>query len=524
MLERGRDRPRSHAARSWLGLAIAGCLAAVLGASPASGASSWSRPVNVSGGIRIGEDSPLVRVDSAGNATALWQQYRGGKSFYASAVRQVGGTWSTPSPFFSDLEDASGLQLAVDTLGNETTVWGRHVGRSWAVQSATRAVGGTWSAPVTLSAAGAGSAIVAAGPEGNVTAVWLLEREEGWRSVVQSATLSAGGSWSAPVTLSPPRKDARSPQIAFDHQGGATVVWEEEYSGAVESATRSSGGIWSAPVTLSAPGVRAAWPQVAVDSQGDATAVWTGVVFSGGRAESRRIQTASRPVGGSWSAPVSISGPGHRQVQDPQIAVSPQDEATAIWQRSNGSYLVVQGATRSAGGGWSRPVDITTGPGRGGQHLQLVVDSWGHATAIWEGYDTRPGPNFAIQAAKHPPAGAWSRPTDLSRWTKSLGEPQIAVDPQGRATAIWVIGTKGGAVIQSATSGGGGHAARSLLRVKGRDGRRAFPGSRRDAPGHPSAAGRARWPAARSDPLRGSRRSARNRPGRSPVRERRSAA
>jgi hypothetical protein len=80
------------------------------------------------------------------------------------------------------------------------------------------------------------------------------------------------------------------------------------------------------------------------------------------------------------------------------------------------------------------------------------VDPWGNATAIWEGYDTRSGPKFSIQAAKHPPGGAWSRPTDISRWAKSLGEPQIAVDPQGGSTAIWAIEAKGGAVVQSVTS------------------------------------------------------------------------
>lgn len=439
---------RTHAPHSWfLRLTIAGCLAACLVASPASAAPGWSRPMNVSEAMSIGEESPLVSVDSAGNATAIWQRYRGGKPIYESAVQQAGGPWSTPSRFFGGLEDVYGLQIAVDPLGNETAIWGRRVGRSRVVQSSTRSVGGIWSAPVTLSASGAGSALVAAGPEGNVTAVWLLEREEGWRSVVQSATRSAGGTWSAPVTLSPPRKAAQYLQIALDPQGGATAVWREEYSGAIESSTRTSGGIWSAPVALSANGVVGGWPQVAVDSQGNATAVWAGSAST-----SRRIQTATRPAGGTWSAPVSISKAGHRHVQDPQIAVSPQGEATAIWQRSNGSYLVVQGATRPAGGGWSRPVDITTGHGRGGQHLQLVVDSWGNATAIWEGYDTRPGPNFAIQAVKHPLGGAWSRPTDISRWTRSLGKPQIAVDPQGRSTAIWAIGTKGGAVIQSVTS------------------------------------------------------------------------
>jgi hypothetical protein len=448
------NRSRIRVPHFWfLLLTVAGFLAAGLVASPVSAAPNWSRPVNVSGVMSIGEEPPLASVDSAGNATAVWGRYRGGKLVYEIAVRQAGGPWSTPSRFFGGLEDAYELQIAVDPLGNETAIWGRRLG-SWVVQSATRSVGGSWSAPVTLSAAGAGSALIAAGPEGNVTAVWLLEREEGRRSVVQSATRSAGGSWSAPVTLSPPRKAARSPQIALDPQGGATAVWEEEYSGAIESSTRSAGGSWSAPVTLSADGIVGDWPQVAVDSQGNATAVWAGRASDGSRIgiQSRRIQTAIRPAGGTWSAPVSISKAGHRHVQDPQIAVSPQGEAAAIWQRSNGSYLVVQGATRPAGGGWSRPVDITTGHGRGGQHLQLVVDSRATATAIWEGYDTRPGPSFAIQAAKHPPGGAWSRPTNISRWAQSLGGPQIAVDPQGRSTAIWAIGAKGGALIQSAVS------------------------------------------------------------------------
>jgi hypothetical protein len=443
---------RTHGPRSWFSrLIVAGCLAAGLVAPQASGAAGWSHPTNVSGVVSIGEEAPLLNVDSAGNATVVWQRYRGGKLGYESAARQAGGPWSTPARFFGGLEDAYGLRIAVDALGNETAVWERHLGRSWVVQSATRSGGGSWSVPVTLSAAGADSALVAVGPEGNVTAVWLLVREEGWRSVVQSATRSPEGIWSAPVSLSAPRKAARSPQIALDPQGGATVVWEEDFTGAIESSTRSSAGTWSAPVSISARGVGGAWPQVAVDSQGNATAVWAGAINSGSRGREYRIQTASRPPGGSWSAPVSISKPGHRHVQDPQIAVDPQGEATAIWQRSNGSYLVVQGASRTAGGGWSKPVDITTGPGRGGQHLQLAMDPWGTATAIWEGYDA-PGPHFAIQAAKHPPAGRWSRPTDISRWTSGLGEPQLAVDPQGRATAIWSIGVKGGSVIQSAGS------------------------------------------------------------------------
>jgi hypothetical protein len=108
---------------------------------------------------------------------------------------------------------------------------------------------------------------------------------------------------------------------------------------------------------------------------------------------------------------------------------------------------------RPAAGNWSAPVDISAHHGQGGDHLRLVVDSSGNATAVWRGYDSNNG-SFAIQGAKRPPSGSWSRPTDISRRTKSIGEPQIAVGPQGIATVIWVIGARGGGIIQAATSVG----------------------------------------------------------------------
>jgi hypothetical protein len=83
-----------------------------------------------------------------------------------------------------------------------------------------------------------------------------------------------------------------------------------------------------------------------------------------------------------------------------------------------------------------------------------VVDSWGNATAVWKGYD-RSRHNLAIQAATRPLGGGWSPLTDISnRVTRHRGisEPQIAVDPQGISTVVWVIGARGGGIVQAATS------------------------------------------------------------------------
>lgn len=441
----GRARPRS--AHSWLlRIAIAGCLAACLVASPARAARTWSRPMDVSGVVKLGEEPLQLAVDSQGNATAVWHSLRGGSVIVESAVRRVGRRWSAPFRLFDDATNPfASLQIAVDPLGNATAVWERHEGRSFVVQSATRPVGRSWSAPVTLSKAGAGSAVVAVNPVGEATAVWLLERDGGNRSVVQSATRPAGGSWSAPVDLSPMRQDASFPQLVLDPQGDATAIWEEEQSGAIRSATRPPGGSWSAPVALTAVGETAHFPQLTFDAQGNAIAVWQGYAPRGSV-----IRSATRPAGGSWSAPVRLSEP-RRFAQDAQIAVDPRGDATAIWARSNGRNLVIQGAMRPAGGSWSAPVDISAGDGQGGEHPRLVVDSLGDATAVWKGYDRKRG-TFAIQGATRSPAGRWSRPVDISRRAGDVSEPQIAIDPQGTSTVIWAIGARGGGIVQAATS------------------------------------------------------------------------
>jgi hypothetical protein len=338
-------RLHTHAPRSWLlRLTIAGCVAAGLVAPPASAAPGWLRPVNLSRPEKVAIDTLSVIVSSQGNATAAWQLYGSGENdIVKSAVRRADGSWSTSHR----VSDIYASQIAVDPVGNMTAVWEAPEGHSFVVQSATRPAGGSWSAPVDLSKEGAGSPQVAVDPEGEATAVWLLEREGGNRSVVQSATRPAGGSWSAPVDLSPVKQDAWSPQVALDPQGGATAIWEEETRGAIQSATRLAGGSWSPSVKLSAAGEVGFAPQVAMDSQGNATAVWEGR-RNGSRGS--LIQSATRPAGGSWSAPINLSTPGGK-AREAQIAVGPQGDTTAIWARSNGRDLVVQGAMRPAGGG-----------------------------------------------------------------------------------------------------------------------------------------------------------------------------
>jgi hypothetical protein len=190
---------------------------------------------------------------------------------------------------------------------------------------------------------------VTTGPDGTTTAVW--ERDNGAYDIIQAATRPPGGSFGAPVDLSAPGLDGNVPQITTAPDGTATAVWER--FGTIQAATRPPGGSFEAPVDLSAPDETAYYPQITTAPDGTATAVWPGSDFS-----DRIIQAATRPPGGSFGAPVDLSADGGNALR-PQIAAAPDGTATAVWERDNISDRIIQAATRPPGGSFGAPVDLS---------------------------------------------------------------------------------------------------------------------------------------------------------------------
>ena len=134
----------------------------------------------------------------------------------------------------------------------------------------------------------------------------------------------------------------------------------------------------------------------------------------------------------TWLAPVDLSD-GGQNAAAPQVSVDPQGNATAIWYRPNATNSVVQAATRAPGGAWQTPVDLSA-PGQNAFDPQVSVDPQGNATAIW--YRDNGG-NYVVQAATRAPGGAWQTPVDLFVTGQTAYAPQVSVDAQGNATAIW---------------------------------------------------------------------------------------
>jgi hypothetical protein len=310
---------------------------------PAGG--SWSAAQDLSTAGQNAQQ-PDVAVNAAGDAVAVWSRFDGTNNIVQAAVRPVGGSWGAAQDLSATGQNAVDPRTAVDRLGDATAAWSRFDGTNNIVQAAVRPAGGSWGAVKDLSAMGqnAFDAHVAVDGLGNATVAW--RRFDGANYIVQAATLPAGGSWGEVKDLSAAGQSAFKSHVASDAAGDVTAVWERldgEHS-IVQAATLPAGGSWGSPQDLSAAGQNANDSFVAVDAQGDVIATW---YRSNG--ENTIVQAAVRPAGGSWGGPHDLSATG-QNATNARVAVDGQGNAAAVWTRFDGEHNVVQAAGYAAAG------------------------------------------------------------------------------------------------------------------------------------------------------------------------------
>ncbi len=294
-------------------------------------------------------------------------------------------------------------------------------------------------------------------------------------SALVGATLVAPPAGAAvtwqPVTnlfadLSAAGGSAQTPAVAVDSRGDATAVWTR-WNGTqsvVQASTRPAGGTWSVPVDL-AQGPSVFNPRLTVDPSGNATALWR--VRDVGRSV---VQASTRSAGGAWSTPVDLSVDTavdvSQQTDVPQVAVDAAGTVTATWSRfeskpSEAFTHVVQAATRQSDGTWTAPVDLST-PGQHARTTDLAVDPAGNATAIWVA-------GSVVQSATRPAGGSWAAPVDLSSIAGPRANPRVVVDPAGTVTAVWGTFTTTYGIQTATRSPGAAWSAPADLSAPGQD-------------------------------------------------------
>jgi hypothetical protein len=401
---------------------------------------------------------PQIAIDPTGRTTVVWDAPYGHHHVVQVATRPAGGPrFDAPVNLSVDARETFDPRVVVDRAGDATLVWIASTGRGRpVVQAVTRRAGGsTFASPVTLSdpAYAANAAFksdalsVASNANGDMVVAWQAHRVHGdpYSHVVQAATRTAGGSFSAPVTLSDPAHDAQDPVAAIDAHGDATVAWDNDtHADApfVQVATRQAGGRFTGPVTLSGTGDDAFSPTVAMDGAGNAVAVWhvlRAIEHPTDPDENTRfvLQAATRPAGGTFGSPVTISNAALNS-EDPELAFDPAGNLTVVWAEGTLSRgTAVQAVTLPAGRTtFTRPVTLPHQI-RDAEDPHVVFDRRGNALVVWLADDGIEIPKAALRAAR---SSHFSAPFRLARPLESAMENaaiRVAIDAAGRATVVW---------------------------------------------------------------------------------------
>lgn len=405
------SRPGDHASGPRVAVDGSGDAVAVWTATPGENASavivqsaarpvagSWQRPVTIS--TRGSASSPEIAVDAKGNAIAAWTSYSRHRSSVQAAARPAGGRWSAPVRLSAAGETAAVPHVAFDARGNALAVWQRtRAGRS-SIRSARRPAGGRWGRSVAVARISPGGGAefatprVAVDAKGNAAAVWT-NVTSGNMGAVQAALKPAGGAWRAPATLSAGNGRSFAAQVVIDGAGNVVAAWLDYTGRLVRAAVHAPGGHWGRPKLLSRPRRVAGGPMLATGGRATTIAVWPNLAYAS-------VASATRRAGGGWQAPVDVAG-GVDAFSTP-VALDADGDAVAVWIGDDGGSE--QGAVRAAGGGWQAPADLAPrlpGIEASGANISVAVDPAGrNAVAVW----SRPiGAGSVVQATARPLAG-----------------------------------------------------------------------------------------------------------------------
>jgi hypothetical protein len=391
-------------------------------------------------------DQPQVAVDAGGNSVFVWRRLDATTDCSGAPClriqtrsRSAAGVLSPIQTLSASGQHGSLPQVAVDAHGNAVFVWQRFDGTNLRIQARVRSAAGTLSGTQTMSAAGQSAEYPQVAVDANGKAVFVWERWDGAAERIQARTRGADGTAGSTQTLSATGLDAIYPAVAADPNGHAVVAWEI-FDGAnerIQARTRSADGTRGSTLTLSAAGKDAASAHVAVDPNGNAVFAWLG---SDGTVQ--RMQARARSAAGTLSSTQTLSDPG-KNAFEPRVAVDANGNAVFLWQRFDGIDNRVQSRARSAAGILSATQTLGSTGTSTAMRAQLAVDAQGNAVAVWEHREGTAVCCLRVEARVRSADNTLGVTQVLSASGEDAQEPDVAVNPNGVAVAVWEETTNG---------------------------------------------------------------------------------
>jgi hypothetical protein len=386
---------------------------------------------------------PEIAFDGDGSGIAVWIQSDGTNWTLWTDTYKPGLGWAAASKLpVTSTEGLDTPSLALDGKGHGVLVW---------VQSETMRKN-LWSAPYAAGSFGTAARVetddtldvveptVAIDPNGNGYAIWTYT-DGTHRSIWGNRWRSAGLGWAGARSIAgTDMVNASTGHVAFDGNGYGNLVWiqidltDGGYSWPSVWSSRYDPLLgWQTPLKLD-DAVFATLPTVAVEPAGGGLALWQ-------RWDTANIVVIARGLsGGAWGASSSISLTDSDIYPSPpaaQVALSPLGNGSAVWALTRDSgYEVWADIFDPATSQWGTATKLSPASSTFSA-TATALDPNGNGFALW--FDTATGNARTIYAERILNSGGLTKALTLSSdVTPALeSDPQLAIDSQGRALAIW---------------------------------------------------------------------------------------
>lgn len=340
----------------------------------------WSSIVNLSA---AGVDASHAHnaLNNSGQGVVVWE--RGGEIQAITFTFGVG--WSTPETISSVSDTCSIPQVEINDSGQTVAIWKRQNGSTYDIQVATLLFGGSWSAPTslcTLASADVNFPCAAINASGQVLAAWT--HSDGSNFIVEAATLTFGGAWSAPTALSTTGMDATDTRVVIDNTGNMAVLWIR--NDVIQSILGDFGVSWSNVTNLSVQ-ANVENPKLFITSDGDLHASWRRIDGTW-----RIYETGITNSLNKWKTPQYVSK-SEKSLDHIDFDISEQGFAVVSWNTPLLGNVVIMGLTFKASR-WGT-ISLLSDLGQDASNQDAVLNNFGQVLVIWQRSD---GTNQIIQS------------------------------------------------------------------------------------------------------------------------------
>ncbi len=316
----------------------------------------------------------------------------------------------------SDITDLSGNSLAAQSW-DFTTRDG-----AWSTEALIHS-DDTWNAVVPE---------IAMDAEGNATAVWLQYDTPKLRSV-WSNRYTKGAGWGTAERIENDDLDALRPRIAMDQNGNALAIWQQDDGTRFNTWSNryTAGNSWGTAELIENAAFELSWnPEIAISANGDALAAW-----SKSDGERYKIWFNRYTNDSGWGTAELIVTNSTESTAAIDVAINANGDAIAVWMQYDGTNQNIWSSRFTTDSGWDKAELIETDDAGSALHPKITIDANGNALVLWYQSD---GTYYNIWFNRYTQSGGWGTASLIE--SENAGHamyPQIAVDANGNALAVW---------------------------------------------------------------------------------------